>query len=139
MPFITPAPAETRGIRWLLNGIVVSRGELIVDARFLATQIDSVKASAGNHAIVFAQPILSDSSVLSLSLSLPIIFSRRSAIALFSQVRFLTCGYRPEMRCIAEKLRLPVSIVHDRFGKMEYSRVDLFVMLALEKFVRWAA
>jgi hypothetical protein len=136
LSFVFPILAETTGIRWFINGFIVSRGAVIVDARFLASQLDFVKTAISNPAIVFVQPNIVNSVIPPRALAIPIAFSRKLGEEVWGKLHFLTWGWRTEIQAIVRGMSSQIVVVKERFGKAEYSRVEGWVIRFLEFLVR---
>jgi hypothetical protein len=136
LSFVVPVFSETKGIRWLVNGVIVSRGQMIIDARFLASQFDSLKSTLAHPVIVFAQPNQPASAIPPRSLSIPIIFPREAGAALFSRLHFLSYGYQAELHSLVRGIRLEAVLVRDRFGRTEYSTAEVWAVRFFEFLVR---
>jgi hypothetical protein len=128
LPFLAPTARQTTGIRWLLNGAVVSRGQALIDARFLA---DHINLLAGNRRIQFCvfgqteagQPI-------------PILFSRSAAIMVFARLHWLTIGYAEEMLILARRMNIQVVHVKVRVGREPRSVVERAIVGAVIEITR---
>jgi hypothetical protein len=134
--FVVPARCETRGIRWLLNGFALSHGAVVADARFLAESLDYVKLCLAESAVVFAEPVFPPPRAPQRKFAIPIMFSREAGDAIFSSLHFLTYGWAQEIQMIVRKLRLKIHSVKARFGKPDYSWIDVFIASCFSAVVR---
>jgi hypothetical protein len=116
LPFVAPAARETAGIRWLLNGAAVSRGQMVVDAGFLASQIDFLATNRRAQFCVFGQT--------EAGRTVPILFSRAAAVMVFARLHWLTVGYAEEMVMLARHMRIQIINVKVKAGKEPPSVVE---------------
>jgi hypothetical protein len=126
--FIVLAARETAGIRWLLNGAVLSRGQTVVDARFLADQIDLLAGNRGGHFCVFGQT--------EAGRQIPILFSKDAAVAVFGRLHWLSIGYAEEMLIIARRMNIQIISVRVRAGREPRSVVERAIVGAVVEITR---
>jgi hypothetical protein len=136
-PFLVTAARETSGLKWLIHGLVLSHGALIVDARFLAGQIDSLMAERFSEFCLFAEPIAEVDWLTPKEFRFPIAFSRAGGTAVLSKLTLTGLGCGNELVVLCQESNVSCEVVKVRFGPPRYSLVDSLTVWLILRWVKF--
>ena len=124
-------PYNVGGLKRLILGFIASKGEMVVDARYLPLLIDRLKVETRSVFFVFSEPTEFNESAK--ILSKPILFSKTAGLHVLARVHCFCGAFTGELLRLCRAMHVDIEFKRFPNIKRNLSSLDLIMARVIDK------